>query len=210
MWENCIQIPFQIKKIVEKLGLLRYLVAGDLILADKGFLINDIVPHGVSVNIPPFLPVASSSTTPKKPRLGSGGRNECLAWFKDYAEQKCVEQEAPREKAEKHHRDKMELLSGILGVLKDLNKWIPALETGFYFARQFLNNILLIMDYKVANVQQVTFICWNLLTDILKYYFKTKDIYYMLFIYLKWTVYKVHVNARYKMILYYLLLKDNF
>lgn len=186
MWENCIQIPFQIKKIVEKLGLLRYLVAGDLILADKGFLINDIVPHGVSVNIPPFLPVASSSMTPKKPRLGSGGRNECLAWFKDYAEQKCVEQEAPREKAEKHHRDKMELLSGILGVLKDLNKWIPALETGFYFARQFLNNILLIMDYKVANVQQVTFICWNLLTDILKYYFKTKDIYYMLFIYLKW------------------------
>lgn len=130
--------------------------------------------------------VASSSTTPKKPRLGSGGRNECLAWFKDYAEQKRVEQEAQREKAEKHHRDKMELLSGILGVLKDLNKWIPALETGFYFARQFLNNILLHMDYKVANVQQVTFICWNLLTDILKYYFKTKDIYYMLFIYLKW------------------------
>ena len=35
--------------------------------------------------------VASSSTTPKKPRLGSGGRNECLAWFKDYAEQKRVE-----------------------------------------------------------------------------------------------------------------------
>ena len=66
--------------------------------------------------------VASSSTTPKKPRLGSGGRNECLAWFKDYAEQKRVEQEAQREKAEKHHRDKMELLSGILGVLKDLNK----------------------------------------------------------------------------------------
>ena len=66
--------------------------------------------------------MASSSTTPKKPRLGSGGRNECLAWFKDYAEQKRVEQEALREKAERHHRDKMELLSGILGVLKDLNK----------------------------------------------------------------------------------------
>ena len=40
--------------------------------------------------------MASSSTTPKKPRLGSGGRNECLAWFKDYAEQKRVEQEAQR------------------------------------------------------------------------------------------------------------------
>ena len=103
---------------------------------------------------------------PKKPRLGSGGRNECLAWFKDYAEQKRVEEEAQREKAEKHHIDKMELLFGILGVLQDLNKWIPALETGFYFARQFLNNILLHMDYKVANVQQVTFICRNLLTDI--------------------------------------------
>ena len=59
---------------------------------------------------------------PKKPRLGSGGRNECLAWFKDYAEQKRVEEEAQREKAEKHHIDKMELLSGILGVLQDLNK----------------------------------------------------------------------------------------
>lgn len=123
---------------------------------------------------------------PKKPRLGSGGRNECLAWFKDYAEQKRVEEEAQREKAEKHHIDKMELLFGILGVLQDLNKWIPTLETGFYFARQFLNNILLHMDYKVGNVQQVTFICRNLLTDILKYYFKTKDIYHMLFIYLKW------------------------
>ena len=66
--------------------------------------------------------VASSSTTPKKPWLGSGGRNECLPWFKEYAEQKRVEQEAQRQKAEKHHIDKMELLFGILGVLQDLNK----------------------------------------------------------------------------------------
>lgn len=43
------------KEIVEKSGLLRHFVAGDLILADKGFLINDIVPLNVSVNIPPFL-----------------------------------------------------------------------------------------------------------------------------------------------------------
>jgi len=28
---------------------------GDLILADKGFLLHDILPQGVSVNIPPFL-----------------------------------------------------------------------------------------------------------------------------------------------------------
>ena len=39
------------------------------------------------------------------------------------------------------------------------------------------------MDYKVANVQQVTFICRNLLTDILKYYFKTKDIYHVIYIF---------------------------
>ena len=43
------------KAIVQESGLLNHLVAGDLILADKGFLIQDIVPNGVSVNIPPFL-----------------------------------------------------------------------------------------------------------------------------------------------------------
>ena len=36
-------------------GLLEHLEAGDMVLADKGFLISDIVPDGVSVNIPPFL-----------------------------------------------------------------------------------------------------------------------------------------------------------
>lgn len=43
------------KAIVEKSGFLKQLEAGDLVLADKGFLIQDIVPNGVSVNIPPFL-----------------------------------------------------------------------------------------------------------------------------------------------------------
>ena len=43
------------KAIVEKSGLLKHFVAGDLILADKGFLIQNIVPPNVSVNIPPFL-----------------------------------------------------------------------------------------------------------------------------------------------------------
>ena len=43
------------KCIVQESGLLKHLVAGDLILADKGFLIQDMVPRGVSVNIPPFL-----------------------------------------------------------------------------------------------------------------------------------------------------------
>ena len=43
------------KAIVEKSGVLEHFKPGDLILADKGFLIADIVPTGVSVNIPPFL-----------------------------------------------------------------------------------------------------------------------------------------------------------
>ena len=41
--------------IVQQSGLLNHLTAGDMILADKGFLIQDIVPNGVCVNIPPFL-----------------------------------------------------------------------------------------------------------------------------------------------------------
>lgn len=43
------------KAIVQESGLLNHLTPGDMILADKGFLIQDIVPRGVSVNIPPFL-----------------------------------------------------------------------------------------------------------------------------------------------------------
>ncbi|XP_068732575.1 uncharacterized protein [Montipora capricornis] len=43
------------KSIVEQSGLLNHLTAGYMILADKAFLIQDIVPHGVCVNIPPFL-----------------------------------------------------------------------------------------------------------------------------------------------------------
>ena len=43
------------KAIVKQSGLLNHLTAGDLVLADKGFLIQDLVPNGVSVNIPPFL-----------------------------------------------------------------------------------------------------------------------------------------------------------
>ncbi|XP_050056157.1 uncharacterized protein LOC126549819 [Aphis gossypii] len=36
-------------------GLLAQLEEGDLVLADKGFLIRDILPNGVHLNIPPFL-----------------------------------------------------------------------------------------------------------------------------------------------------------
>lgn len=43
------------KVITLKSGLLEQLVSGDLVLADKGFLIKDILPPGVSLNLPPFL-----------------------------------------------------------------------------------------------------------------------------------------------------------
>ena len=42
------------KKVTKQSGILSQLRAGDVVLADKGFLINDIVPEGVQVNIPPF------------------------------------------------------------------------------------------------------------------------------------------------------------
>ena len=43
------------KAIVQQSGLAHHFSAGDMILADEGFLIRDIIPNGVSVNIPPFL-----------------------------------------------------------------------------------------------------------------------------------------------------------
>ena len=47
------------KSTVQESGLLKHFVRGDLILADKGFLIQDLLPRGVSVNILSFLNVAS-------------------------------------------------------------------------------------------------------------------------------------------------------
>lgn len=43
------------KKIVNHSKLLEIFEPGDLILADKGFLIKDMLPAGVNLNIPPFL-----------------------------------------------------------------------------------------------------------------------------------------------------------
>ncbi|XP_072040085.1 uncharacterized protein [Amphiura filiformis] len=43
------------KAIVQHCGVLSQLVPGDLVLADKGFLILDDMPQGVSLNLPPFL-----------------------------------------------------------------------------------------------------------------------------------------------------------
>ena len=63
------------KTIVQQSGLLNHLTAGDMILADKGFLIQDIVPHGVCVNIPPFLnneTFTESEVRKQKPQLKPG------------------------------------------------------------------------------------------------------------------------------------------
>ncbi|KAK5648114.1 hypothetical protein RI129_003006 [Pyrocoelia pectoralis] len=43
------------KKIVEHSRVLEEMCCGDLILVDKGFLIKDLLPQGVHLNIPPFL-----------------------------------------------------------------------------------------------------------------------------------------------------------
>lgn len=43
------------KKIVEHCGITDQLDIGDCILADKGFLVKDVLPYGVYLNVPPFL-----------------------------------------------------------------------------------------------------------------------------------------------------------
>lgn len=43
------------KAITADCGLLQQLEAGDMVMADKGFTIRDILPAGVSLNIPTFL-----------------------------------------------------------------------------------------------------------------------------------------------------------
>ncbi|KAJ6639485.1 hypothetical protein Bhyg_12231 [Pseudolycoriella hygida] len=43
------------KKIVQHCGIINKLHSGDLILADKGFVIRDILPNDVHLNVPPFL-----------------------------------------------------------------------------------------------------------------------------------------------------------
>lgn len=45
---------FSDQAIVKDSGVLEQLVCGDLIVADKGFLLHEILPQGVSLNIPPI------------------------------------------------------------------------------------------------------------------------------------------------------------
>ena len=43
------------KELVKRSGLCALLVEGDSVMADRGFVIEDLLPTGVSLNIPPFL-----------------------------------------------------------------------------------------------------------------------------------------------------------
>lgn len=43
------------KQIVANCSILDILEPGDLVIADKGFLIEDLLPNGVALNVPPFL-----------------------------------------------------------------------------------------------------------------------------------------------------------
>ncbi len=43
------------KSIVERCEVLKQMQPGDLVIANKGFLVYDLLPLGVSLNIPPFL-----------------------------------------------------------------------------------------------------------------------------------------------------------
>ena len=48
-------MQFLIRLYCTVVGIIESTVPGDMIMADKGFLIQDILPNGVSVNIPAFL-----------------------------------------------------------------------------------------------------------------------------------------------------------
>ena len=43
------------KKLTQMSGLLNLLEPGDAIMADRGFTIDDILPHGVTLNVPPRM-----------------------------------------------------------------------------------------------------------------------------------------------------------
>lgn len=51
------------KELVRKSGIIQYLSYGDVIYADKGFLVQDILPPGVRVNVPSFLDTNSRQFT---------------------------------------------------------------------------------------------------------------------------------------------------
>ncbi|RMX53509.1 hypothetical protein pdam_00017347, partial [Pocillopora damicornis] len=75
-------------EITHESGLLNHLTPGDMILVDKGFLIQDIVPHGVSVKIPPFLNKGAFTESEAKATKGMARCHihveRVHAWLKDF------------------------------------------------------------------------------------------------------------------------------
>lgn len=55
------------REIVERSGFLKLeFDNGDTVMADKGFTIEDLLPRGVTLNIPPFLGSNSQMTASKR------------------------------------------------------------------------------------------------------------------------------------------------
>ena len=62
------------REIVERSGILDLpFNEGDPVMADKGFTISDILPLGVSLNIPPFL----GTSTQNAPRRCCENLGDC-------------------------------------------------------------------------------------------------------------------------------------
>ena len=51
-------------------GLLNLLEPGDAIMADRGFTIDDIMPHGVTLNVPPRMNELGQLRSQNVPPLG--------------------------------------------------------------------------------------------------------------------------------------------
>ena len=43
------------KELTKRSGLMKMVEKGDIIMADRGFELDDLLPQGVCCNIPPFL-----------------------------------------------------------------------------------------------------------------------------------------------------------
>ena len=56
------------KRLVAESGLLKLLEVGDSVMADRGFLINDMLPPGILLNVPPMLNETGQLTEDERAR----------------------------------------------------------------------------------------------------------------------------------------------
>lgn len=66
--------------IVEHSNMLSELKPGDMILADKGFTIQSLLPAGVHLNIPPFFKKTIDNTHPLKYRCAEKLPDHASMW----------------------------------------------------------------------------------------------------------------------------------